>query len=278
MTQVAFPSVHDQPIKALAKAIASSAKALPPLGRLTVLVGNDMNMNYWPQSRSYISFSKSISGQLILGLAHYSEVKHIKKFFRHEMPASLGWRHPETSDGHVIHSWYKPLISNAAIQSISKAFVDALDDCHLTYTQSEDMHQNLYFLHEESEYFSDSLRKAVDTGRHCGWLAPKVEKLLRQDDEIQVPDEILTSCEIEPSTNENNDSQYWVIVNHRGYVTELIQQVKSHKGEHWFGEKDGIAIPVKKPKCGIMPISPDIASRLWSGEKMGRLQIAREEL
>jgi hypothetical protein len=278
LKQSAFPSVHDRPIKTLAKAIASSAKALPPLGRVTILVGNDMNMTYWPHSRSYISFSKSISGQLILGLSHYSEVKHIKRFFRHEMPASLGWQSPEISDGHLIHSWHKPLINNASIPSLAKAFADALDDCHLTYTQSEDVHQNLYFLNEEAEYFSAGLRKSIGAGRGCSWLAPEVEQLLRQDDEIQVPDEILASCEAETSGISNKNHNYWVVVNHRGYVTELIQQVIDHKGEHWFGEKDGIAIPIKKPKCGIMPIRTDIASRLWSGEKVGRLMMAREEL
>lgn len=278
MKQEFFPSVHDTPVITLANAIAASAKKLPPLGRITILIGNNMNVTHWPHSRSYISFSKSITGELIIGLAHHSEVKHIKQSFRHEMPASLGWNQPEIGNGYLIHSWHKKLISNAAVTYISKAFIDALDDCHLTYTQSELEHQNLFFLNEEVEYLSAPIKRIIDSGKSCSWLQPGVENLLREDDEVSLPEDVLTECDTSLPKDKHKNSKFWVVVNHRGHVTDLIQEVRNGKGDLWFGERDGVAIPIKKPKCGLLPIQPEVASRLWSGDKVKRLQNVREEL
>lgn len=125
---------------------------------------------------------------------------------------------------------------------------------------------------------SAPLRRIIDSGKSCSWLQPGVENLLRNDDEVSLPEDVLTECETSISRDRHKNSKFWVVVNHRGHVTDLIQEFHSGKGDLCFGERDGVAIPVKKPKCGLLPIQAEVASRLWSGNKVQRLQNAREEL
>lgn len=273
-----FPSVHDEPIEKLATALATSAKALPPLGRITVLVGYRMNIENWPFNRSYLCLQRSLSGELIIGLSHYSEVKHIRTSFRHKMPASLGWIEPIYGEGSMIHCWHKPLKSSAGIAYIAKYIVSAMDDCHIAYCHMEAEHQRLFFLSEESHYFSVNLKKLLDEGKVCSRLPSNVEALLRNGDEIHMPEGFVSAGDQRLHSGKKNQAENWVVINHRGYVTELIQAIQIQGKEVWLGEKDGVAIEVQKPKCGVLQISEEVALQLWNGQKLIRLERARREL
>ena len=269
-------SLHDSDVTLELKAIAQSVNRLRPLERLTLIIGHSMNVKMWPQNRAYLSVKRAATGELYILLGHHSEVKHIKREFRHGLPGMLGWEPPKVYSDFVANGWHKSLGFSISTDRLEETLRNALDDCHLTYSQNSAEHQELYLLPEESHLHEPAMKKLKrEAESRIGVLNNSVEKNLRKKNEISFIEEVLGESNLGPS-EKNIDIEFWASVDHRGSFRDMICSLGDGK-RTFLAEKESKPIKLLQPRCGLERIDDSIASSLWNGEKYRRLIRAREE-